>query len=376
MEDIDKMDTETLIRITKQKRLASMTEAEKQIHDKLGQLSSKLSWVVEYPPKSNEPGAKQSTQPHTKPTANIQQNAQSTEHNLAVYQMIANMEDDEEDDEDYGEEDEEFNEDDLDDEDKETLRRMRVERMKKQGLSEQQVGDDEDYIVERLGDEEQYEGEEGYPDVEAMPEYGEYQEMGLMPMEGTDDGNIQVEQYQSMSPMLDNFQMIGPSVAKCLICNKIVRKTETGQHLESHMSQYTEECEEEEEDENEEDYEGEEFEEEEGYDEEPEFTAEKITDEDIEDDSDASKKTDKVCDICNKSFKSHGNMMRHRAIHTNTRDFKCPLCSKTFKLQVYLTKHLKKTHKDYKEPLDEPGKGQNEEEPEPGDGQPTPDTNT
>lgn len=86
------------------------------------------------------------------------------------------------------------------------------------------------------------------------------------------------------------------------------------------------------------------------------FVAEKLVAEKLEHVSDTSKKNKvTTCDICNKSFKSHGNMMRHRKnIHKDeTKDTKeesannpCPVCGKTFR---HVQKHIKKMHPDYSE---------------------------
>lgn len=349
------MDTETLIRITKQKRLESMSDAEKQIHDRLGQLSSKLSWVVEYPPKSGEQASKQAP-PQTELTVNTSSKESALKaNNLAILQMMQEM-DDEEDEFDEDEDDNgEFNEEDLDEEDRAALQKLREEQLKKLGsLGQLQdiIGGQGEYMV---GEEHYEEGEE-YP--QGGRAYREYQEMR------SEDVSVHSDQFQRSSPTMESFQMIGPSVAKCLVCNKIVRKSETKQHLESHVAQMEQaEAEEEmdEENEEEEDYEEEGYEEEETlhseeYSEEPEFTAEKVVEEPFiaekiienEENSKTSEKST-VCDICNKTFKTHGNMMRHKNIHTVSKDFVCPVCSKAFKLQVYLTKHLKKSHKDYKD---------------------------
>lgn len=371
--DIDKLDTETLIRMTKQKHLENMTEADKQIHARLGQLSSKLSWVVEYPPKSGEQGNKTAA---VKDSENPQglvtpQQQLTAKQNRALYEMLANMEDDEDDVglEDYDEEedDDEFNEDDLDEEDKAALRKMREDHLKKHGSLDQVKNfqaSEGNYMVHGMGAEhfEEEEEEEEYPDEEDMEDFEHYEDIALLPEMSRNDGMqedmpLPTPQYRrTSSPTMDNFLMMGPVMAKCLICNKIVRKTETKLHLESHTESYEDEENQGEIDE--EEMEGEEFNDEGEENEEPEFTAEKLVDETFvaekiaSDSGDSPKKSGKstVCDICNKNFKSHGNMIRHKLIHTESKDFVCPVCSKSFKLQTYLTKHIKKYHKNFKEP--------------------------
>lgn len=387
--------------MTKQKHLENMSEADKQIHAKLGQLSSKLSWVVEYPQKSSEQGSKSAqglvagnqTQPGVMAASQISQN-------LALYEMFHDMEDDDE--EDFDEDDDEFNEDDLDEEDRAQLQKMREAHLKKLGSLEQLQQfqrEDRNYMVEGVSQAD-YDGEENYPGAgEEGEEYNEYEEdMGMVHglEEGTEEGEISQGQYQrSSSPTMDNFVMIGPFMAKCCLCNKIVRKTETKQHIQTHIANY----EGEEEDENYEEEEG--YEEEEPYDEQedeeypedgevgdygdvPEFTAEKLEAEPFvaekianTPENGSGKKSEKstVCDICNKKFVSHSNMMRHKAIHTDTKNFACPVCPKTFKLQNYLTKHMRKSHKDYKEPEEKDksavqdsveGDGEEQDLPDPG----------
>jgi hypothetical protein len=83
------------------------------------------------------------------------------------------------------------------------------------------------------------------------------------------------------------------------------------------------------------------------------FVAEKLVAEKLGEFSDSSKDgKDNICDICNKSFKSHGNMLRHRKnIHNLKEESKetkevtlncpCPVCGKSFR---YLQKHIKKMH--------------------------------
>lgn len=53
------------------------------------------------------------------------------------------------------------------------------------------------------------------------------------------------------------------------------------------------------------------------------------------------KKTDHLCTLCNKTFKSKGNLQIHELIHTNrTRDYTCDKCGKTFFNKGTLTSHM------------------------------------
>ena len=51
-----------------------------------------------------------------------------------------------------------------------------------------------------------------------------------------------------------------------------------------------------------------------------------------------------VCSICFATFKSTGNLTRHKATHVASRDYCCPDCHKTFKTQLALKVHTENVH--------------------------------
>jgi KRAB domain-containing zinc finger protein len=55
-----------------------------------------------------------------------------------------------------------------------------------------------------------------------------------------------------------------------------------------------------------------------------------------------------ICSICSSGFKSIGNLRRHEAIHTATRDFQCDSCPKAFKTQLALKIHTEVVHAELK----------------------------
>ncbi|XP_053407065.1 eukaryotic translation initiation factor 5B-like isoform X2 [Mercenaria mercenaria] len=438
LESIDNLDTETLIQMTKAKHLENMSEADREIQAKLGQLSSKLSWVVEYPKEKGQSGPSGQVTP-------VQRTRVSESSEMAAARLMhhgpyrdSQADDFEEmEDDDFEDDEDEFDEEDLDDEDKATLKAMREAHMRKLNAGMVQFGEGEDMYAEGFGVSQNFHPAMGqdFPqdyeedeDYEELEEYNSEEEMGAnMAQLGhnrihgtlpnlTGPGMVQGhgegpsvsghQPYQrTASPTSENFLMIGPIMAKCLICNKIVRKTEMKSHHETHLNEepYDEEEEEEEDieemEENIQDEDGGAFQEkqktlqgeynpeegeyppeegeyaenegeypqEEGeYPEEFEFqaeeaedgmeytaekfVAEKLVAEKVEDISDTSKECkDNVCDICNKSFKSHGNMIRHRKnIHKEeTKEVNldsCPVCGKSFR---HLQKHVKKMHPEF-----------------------------
>jgi hypothetical protein len=265
LESIDNLDTETLIQMTKAKHLENMSEADREIQAKLGQLSSKLSWVVEYPKDKGQPGSSGQT--------TSGQRGQGSEgpgmlpprmmlHGTAYHD---NQGDDLEeiDDEEFDDDEEEFDEDDLDDEDKAALKAMREAHMRK--LANSAMGDfgeegeiyAEGFNVSRnfhpgMGEEfpEDYEDEE-YEGFEDYSSEGEIicvntANIGNDAMPGRVHGQGDQAYQRTASPTSENFLMLGPIMAKCLICNKIVRKTEMKTHHEAHLNedQYDEEDEE------------------------------------------------------------------------------------------------------------------------------------
>ena len=393
--------------MAKAKHKETLSDADKEIQAKLGQLSSKLSWVVEYPKKNNE-NWKQ-------PQQEMPQANQPVGKPYPVQMQMEEDLDEEEEEEEDDYDDEDFEEE-LDEEDLAALRAIQANNVKKlmgekvegfQGegnipmeyrgnLRGMQGGEyDAEYGEDEMG-HEQFD-EYGYNpgEMEEMDE--EEEDMEDRGMHGMGDyehlqpdkmGSFQPEenqmrsqntQYQRVSsPTMDNFLLMGPIMAKCLVCNKIIRKTEMKQHNEAHMEEEEEEegnYEGEEEDWGEEgeeqaeqgvgDGEGynvednfdqnreesEETEDYEGTSEQPvKFTAEKFVAEKVEltNKPVGKEKKSTVCDICNKQFKSAGNMQRHRKIHTDTSTFICPVCKKSFRLTTYLYSHLKKKHPDYK----------------------------
>lgn len=51
------------------------------------------------------------------------------------------------------------------------------------------------------------------------------------------------------------------------------------------------------------------------------------------------------CDICQKKFVTKDHLARHKLIHTDIRDHKCPVCIYTCKVQGNLRKHCQAVHK-------------------------------
>ncbi|CAH2108942.1 unnamed protein product [Euphydryas editha] len=54
-----------------------------------------------------------------------------------------------------------------------------------------------------------------------------------------------------------------------------------------------------------------------------------------------------VCDICDKSFASRGNLSQHQVKHTTGRPFKCDYCDEAFKWKKHLRRHMM-THMNLK----------------------------
>lgn len=52
------------------------------------------------------------------------------------------------------------------------------------------------------------------------------------------------------------------------------------------------------------------------------------------------------CPICKKMFYKPGDVRRHMVIHTESRDFCCQFCEKSYKTNNHLQRHLKTKHKD------------------------------
>ncbi|XP_052773720.1 uncharacterized protein LOC128212353 isoform X2 [Mya arenaria] len=406
LEDIENIDTETLIRMTKQKHFENMSEEEKQLQAKLGQLSSKLSWVVEYPTDSKDGKPVPQAKTHGQQLENMSnvravqrlgniQGPEDLQGLQAEFNAFAEGEDYEEDDEEY-DEDEEFNEEDLDEEDRETLRKMRqvkqneigqmgkvnllgqignVNQMAEIGKKNQMGTSREVNQMGQMGEgdnegfhmgmgyhvEEDKDYEEGYEDEEEE----EYSEMDT---EQVNHGAVfgQFGQggmgFPQEEDHLENFMLMGV-MARCQICNKIVRKTEAKQHLETHELEMDDDEEGEEEGEDPEEFEnymgetqdytgggmegefleegefdeeggeygeeGEEFEEgectgaegefseEQGYGGEMSFTAEKLSAEllvaeKIPSGNDTLEcMDDTVCELCHKKFASAANVKRH-----------------------------------------------------------------
>lgn len=271
--------------MTKAKHLENMSSADRDIQAKLGQLSSKLNWVVEYPKGKGQPvpagrgrgspGQRpQVTEGPGLPTARFGLHGPYHDNQVAGMEGMEDEDFDEDDDDDDG-----FDEEDLDDEDKAALKAMREAHMRKLGNSGNIVefGDDGGMYAEGFGvsqgfhamghaypegyaeGEEDYEGYEDYNSMEELDVHiglvrdsnrihGTLPSIGV-PMIGLGEGtNVSGHQsYQrTASPTSENFLMIGPIMAKCLICNKIVRKTEMKLHHESHLNEeYNEEDEEE-----------------------------------------------------------------------------------------------------------------------------------
>ena len=55
------------------------------------------------------------------------------------------------------------------------------------------------------------------------------------------------------------------------------------------------------------------------------------------------------CEVCGKSFRTHGYLSLHQnAVHSTTRPHECPLCEKSFKTKCVLDRHRKALHSDEK----------------------------
>lgn len=390
MDNIDEIDTETLISITKAKHLQKMTEADKLIQEKIGKLSN-LNWVVEYPKEVQGQRPQQVTQSASMP----------------FYQgmMTGAFDDEEEDDEDMDDEEfdeDEFDENDLDEEDRATFLKMRAHMVASENEEHFPIdgGMGAHMSVSALMAEEFEEGI--YENEEEYDEYGDEDIMMHNPGNMHDagmalqrhpiisnatnayydvDGNMIPHSYQRSSSLTqDSFLMLNTTLGKCLVCSKIVRISEMKQHNLIHI-----------EDEDDYDYDDgeEEFDEidesenigganndELGYDEtegehfdehlietcedkkalnqdenESEFIAERFVAAKIPlETGELDRST--VCDICNKTFKSRANMIRHQKVHTDLK-IHCPVggCSKNFRITNYLMKHVKKMHPEYKGPI-------------------------
>ncbi|OWR52863.1 zinc finger protein 449, partial [Danaus plexippus plexippus] len=46
-----------------------------------------------------------------------------------------------------------------------------------------------------------------------------------------------------------------------------------------------------------------------------------------------------VCNVCDMTFASRGNLVQHQVKHSSLRPFKCDLCEETFKLKKHLSRH-------------------------------------
>lgn len=260
--------------MTKAKHLENMSEADREIQAKLGQLSSKLSWVVEYPKEKGQPepsgqGASGVRLQH--PVASIAAHIPGAVHHN-IYQDSPDDDDDELDemdeeyldDEDY---DEDYDEEDLDEEDKAKLKAIREAQWRKlaaanmEGFGEEgdmfSVGVEVSQSFHTQHFSEDYEeGEdfEGFDDYNSEDEISVNLEHlrdnrihGTLPNlsgpnlahshgEGSAVSGLQPYQ-RTASPTSENFLMIGPIMAKCLICNKIVRKAEMKPHHETHLNE-------------------------------------------------------------------------------------------------------------------------------------------
>jgi len=268
--------------MTKQKHLETMSAEDREIHAKL---TAKMSWVVEYPkdgknPPPQQPGSNQ--QPaagqqikQTQSLANLNSggNVQSnaSQNVNAQKQILANQmygpqmqagfdpygDEEEEEEEDYDED--EFDEEGLDEEDREKLRQMREAHLAKQaamglagGLGEGgEMGfDDMDYE----GEEEEGEGyedyDEEYEEMDMQQGPGSMGDMGGMmgapgsrPQGHGGQGGQFMQQLNPEDAHMENFLLMGV-MAKCQICNKIVRRTETKMHMDIHEKELVDEEEE------------------------------------------------------------------------------------------------------------------------------------
>ena len=241
--------------MTKAKHLENMSEADREIQAKLGQLSSKLSWVVEYPKEKGQSGSSGQT--------TSSQRGQGSESSgmhvsrMMLHEQYDNPDDDleemDEDEEEFDEED--FDEDDLDEEDKAALKAMREAHMRKlanSGMGMEDFGEEGEIYAQGfnvsqnfhsgMGQEfpEDYDEEEGYEGFEDYNSEGELTGVNMAhnnAMPNIVHGQGDQPYQRTASPTSENFLMIGPIMAKCLICNKIVRKTEMKSHHETHLKE-------------------------------------------------------------------------------------------------------------------------------------------
>ncbi|XP_052227630.1 uncharacterized protein LOC127842248 [Dreissena polymorpha] len=252
LDDIENIDTETLVKLAKAKSLENMSEADRQIQEKLGQLSSKLSWVVEYPKNSKDGASASKQSPGSSGrmsmiAANMSLNKEASMMTaggeVSLPEEYNAFEDEDEEDEEEYDEDEEFNEEGLDEEDREALRKIREEQ-KRRGLTAMNIGGNmrgphfnmNDPRMEGFHIEQDQDYEEGEYEYE---EFGEGEEGTFAEGEGG-QGHF-AHGYVDSSPHKDMFLRMGLSMAKCLICNKIVRNSDMKQHNEMHEQEIEEE---------------------------------------------------------------------------------------------------------------------------------------